>query len=78
MKSGSAIEQVVDRHPHVFGDVKAETSSEVLRNWEAIKAEEKKKGLEAGGGEGRQRMPPSNSVLAGVSTGCPRCWKRTS
>src|SRR5215813_8666857 len=28
------------RHPHVFGDVKADTSSEVLRNWEAIKAEE--------------------------------------
>src|SRR3954465_14194804 len=26
--------KLVDRHPHVFGDVKAETSSEVLRNWE--------------------------------------------
>ncbi len=35
--------KLVDRHPHVFGDVKADTSSEVLRNWEAIKAEERKK-----------------------------------
>ncbi|HSS97619.1 MAG TPA: MazG family protein, partial [Terriglobales bacterium] len=35
--------KLVDRHPHVFGDVKADTSSEVLRNWEAIKAAEKAK-----------------------------------
>ena len=35
--------KLVDRHPHVFGDVKAETSSEVLRNWQALKAEEKEK-----------------------------------
>src|ERR671927_1456362 len=43
--------KLVGRHPHVFGDVKAETSSDVLRNWEALKAEEKKKRLEAGGGK---------------------------
>ncbi len=43
--------KLVDRHPHVFGDVKADTSAEVLRNWEALKAEEKKKRLEARGGE---------------------------
>ncbi len=35
--------KLVDRHPHVFGDVKADTSSEVLRNWQALKVEEKKK-----------------------------------
>src|SRR6202162_2681793 len=39
--------KLVNRHPHVFGEVKAETSSEVLRNWEALKVEEKKKRLEA-------------------------------
>ncbi len=38
--------KLVNRHPHVFGDVKAETAGDVLRNWEAIKAEEKKKRLE--------------------------------
>ena len=32
---------MVRRHPHVFGDDDAATSGEVLRNWEAIKAEER-------------------------------------
>jgi ATP diphosphatase len=35
--------KLVDRHPHVFGEVKADTSAEVLRNWEALKAQEKEK-----------------------------------
>jgi MazG family protein len=34
-------EKMVRRHPHVFGDDDAATSGEVLRNWEAIKAEER-------------------------------------
>ena len=34
--------KLVTRHPHVFGDVKAETSAQVLRNWEAIKQQERK------------------------------------
>ncbi len=34
-------DKLIGRHPHVFGDVQAETSQEVLRNWEALKAEEK-------------------------------------
>ena len=33
--------KLVRRHPHVFGDVEASTPSEVLRNWEAIKSDEK-------------------------------------
>jgi MazG family protein len=36
------IEKLVRRHPHVFGDVEATTSEEVLRNWETIKANEKR------------------------------------
>jgi MazG family protein len=35
--------KLVDRHPHVFGDLKADTSAEVLRNWEELKAREKAK-----------------------------------
>jgi len=62
--------KLVDRHPHVFGDVTAETSAEVLRNWEAIKAEEKKQRLEAGGGKSAKEQKPE-SVLAGVSSGIP-------
>jgi len=60
--------KLVDRHPHVFGDVKAETSSEVLRNWEALKAEEKKKAREA---QPEQKSPHPESVLGGVSTAMP-------
>lgn len=35
-------EKMVRRHPHVFGNAKAETSEEVLRHWAEIKKEEKK------------------------------------
>jgi ATP diphosphatase len=63
--------KLVDRHPHVFGEVKADTSAEVLRNWEALKAEEKKKRLEAGGGKKAAQKDDAGSVLAGVSGAMP-------
>jgi MazG family protein len=63
--------KLVNRHPHVFGDVQAETASEVVRNWEAIKAEEKKKRLAAGGGETAKEPEPPQSVLGGVSAAMP-------
>jgi len=63
--------KLVDRHPHVFGDVKAETASDVLRNWEALKAEEKKKRLEAGGGKSAKEAAKAESVLGGVSSAIP-------
>jgi tetrapyrrole methylase family protein/MazG family protein len=34
---------MIFRHPHVFGDVNADTSEEVLRNWEKLKSEEKQR-----------------------------------
>lgn len=34
-------EKLIRRHPHVFGDVNAETADVVLKNWEAIKREER-------------------------------------
>ncbi|MFQ5556996.1 MAG: nucleoside triphosphate pyrophosphohydrolase [Acidimicrobiales bacterium] len=37
-------DKLVARHPHVFGDVVAEDARTVLRNWEAIKREEKGRG----------------------------------
>lgn len=33
--------KLIIRHPHVFGEVKAETSDQVLKNWDAIKMETK-------------------------------------
>jgi ATP diphosphatase len=58
--------KLIGRHPHVFGDVKADTSAEVLRNWEALKAEEKKKrdADKAGSSEPK-------SILASVSSAMP-------
>jgi MazG family protein len=63
--------KLVNRHPHVFGDVPAETASEVVRNWEAIKAEEKKRRLAAGGGKAAKEPQPLQSVLGGVSAAMP-------
>ena len=36
-------DKLVHRHPHVFGDVKADDPATVLRNWEQIKQQEHKK-----------------------------------
>jgi MazG family protein len=33
-------QKLIRRHPHVFGEVEAETAGEVLRNWDEIKAGE--------------------------------------
>lgn len=35
-------EKLIKRHPHVFSDLKLTTADEVKRNWDAIKASEKK------------------------------------
>ncbi len=59
--------KLIGRHPHVFGDVKAETPAEVLRNWEALKAEEKKK---RGAGKAGGAEHPE-SILSSVSSAMP-------
>jgi len=59
--------KLVDRHPHVFGDVTADTPGEVLRNWQALKAEEKKKRER----EETKSKAHAESVLAGVSSAVP-------
>jgi MazG family protein len=57
--------KLIHRHPHVFGDVKADTSAEVKRNWEALKVEERKKR------EGAASRQEPQSILAGVSSAMP-------
>lgn len=63
-------DKLVARHPHVFGDVTASTTAEVLRNWEALKADEKKRRPAAGGGK-TAKEEPAGSVLAGISAAVP-------
>lgn len=55
-------DKLIRRHPHIYGDLKADTEEEVLANWEKIKAEEKKK--QAG-----KAIP--KSTLEGVPSGLP-------
>ncbi|HLH09601.1 MAG TPA: nucleoside triphosphate pyrophosphohydrolase [Terriglobales bacterium] len=57
--------KLISRHPHVFGDVKADTASEVVKNWEAIKAEEKKQRANGAAAEAPK------SILGGVSRNMP-------
>jgi MazG family protein len=52
-------DKLVHRHPHVFGDVKAETAKQALASWDRIKEQEKAE-LRA-----RGELPPA-SVLDGV------------
>ena len=67
--------KLINRHPHVFGDVKADTSAEVKRNWEALKVEERKieekKKPEADGVNPSGGKTEKRSILAGVSTAMP-------
>ena len=69
--------KLVDRHPHVFGDVKADTPAEVLRNWEALKALEKEKEKkqrpvsDSNNTADRMGSAKLDSVLAGVSSKVP-------
>jgi nucleoside triphosphate diphosphatase len=66
--------KLIERHPHVFGDVKAETSSAVLRNWQSLKALEKEKAKrirQADSGNSGNDTGSSESVLAGISTAMP-------
>jgi len=60
--------KLINRHPHVFGEVKADTSDEVKRNWEALKLEERKK--KEGSAEGEAKLE-KGSILAGVSSKMP-------
>lgn len=68
--------KLVDRHPHVFGDTKAETSADVKRNWEALKVEERRKrgAVATENSESnalRKQQAASFSILAGISHSMP-------
>jgi nucleoside triphosphate diphosphatase len=63
-------DKMVRRHPHVFGETKAKNSAEVLKNWEQIKAEERKA---KGGAENRKSAgkKKNESLLDGISRALP-------
>ena len=59
--SAAVTEKLIRRHPHVFGDVKADTSDQVLENWEKIKQ--------------REKGPGKKSVLDGLPSQLPALLK---
>ena len=62
---GDVIESIytklVRRHPHVFADTKAESAQQVVKNWEALKAEERH----------AEASENADSILAGVPRTLP-------
>ncbi|MNI46725.1 Nucleoside triphosphate pyrophosphohydrolase [compost metagenome] len=59
-------EKLIYRHPHVFGELSAEDAEEALKNWDAMKAEEKRrKGIQ----------PEKLSALSGVPRDLPALMK---
>ncbi|HVN89730.1 MAG TPA: nucleoside triphosphate pyrophosphohydrolase [Candidatus Binataceae bacterium] len=51
-------EKLIRRHPHVYGDIKAETADAVVANWSRIKDEERKR-------------TGAESALDGIARGLP-------
>ncbi len=58
---------MIRRHPHVFGNVKADTPGEVLKNWAQLKAGEK----QAASANGGSANKPAPSALDGVPRSLP-------
>jgi tetrapyrrole methylase family protein / MazG family protein len=56
--------KIVRRHPHVFGDAEARTASDVNRQWERIKADER---ADVAGSEAK----PVKGALDGISRSLP-------
>ncbi|PLR78931.1 nucleoside triphosphate pyrophosphohydrolase [Bacillus sp. V3-13] len=55
--------KMIRRHPHVFGEIYADTEAEVIKNWQEIKKQEKGK---------------STSRLAGIGKGQPNLLRASS
>ena len=64
-------DKLIQRHPHVFGDTKADTPHEVVRNWEALKKVEASKKNEVSA----QDTP--ESLLNGISRAMPALLEAT-
>src|SRR6266849_3300767 len=64
-------DKMIRRHPHVFGKTRAKDSAEVLRNWEQIKAEERRSGGKKGDSSDDGETPKESSLLDGVSHALP-------
>ncbi len=53
-------EKLIRRHPHVFGEIKVDGVDDIVKNWEKIKAEEKKEEKRESAFDG---IPPSMPAM---------------
>lgn len=66
----NVVTKIVRRHPHVFGDVVAESAADVIRNWEQIKAGERAaRSAVDGKSDGKDEFLPA--AFAGLSRSLP-------
>lgn len=64
---GHVVEKLIRRHPHVFGTVQVADADEVVRNWEAIKQEERRAAAAAGRGTRQNLLDGIPSTLPALA-----------
>jgi XTP/dITP diphosphohydrolase len=65
----SICDKLVERHPHIYGDVKVDNEEDVKRNWEKLKLKEGKKSVLEGVPKSLPAMVKANRIqdkVAGV------------
>jgi len=65
------VTKIVRRHPHVFGDVVADSAAEVIRNWEQIKAGERAAHSAEAGESDAHSEESVPAAFAGLSMSLP-------
>ncbi|HUH46857.1 MAG TPA: nucleoside triphosphate pyrophosphohydrolase [Arenibacter sp.] len=68
-------EKLINRHPHIYGDVVVENEEDVKRNWENIKLKEGKKSVLEGVPKGLPALVKANRIQAKVA-GVGFDWER--
>jgi len=64
-------DKMIRRHPHVFGETRAKDAADVLRNWEQIKAEERRSKAKNPVNHSGSKSAREASLLDGVSRALP-------
>jgi XTP/dITP diphosphohydrolase len=60
-------DKLIDRHPHIYGDVKVENEEQVKQNWERLKLKEGKKSVLEGVPKSLPAMVKANRIQDKVS-----------
>ncbi|MFD2565867.1 nucleoside triphosphate pyrophosphohydrolase [Pseudotenacibaculum haliotis] len=65
--ANSISEKLIDRHPHIYGDVEVENEEQVKQNWEKLKLKEGKKSVLEGVPKSLPAMVKANRIQDKVS-----------